>query len=73
MGPPQHEPLTGVVVTEKGNPANGVMTDIDGNFSIKASSQGTLVFTYTGFVSREVKVDGRSRIDGLKPKSRCIC
>lgn len=60
---PQHEPLTGVVVTEKGNPANGVMTDIDGNFSIKASSQGTLVFTYTGFVSREVKVDGRSRID----------
>ena len=70
---PQHEPLTGVVVTEKGSLANGVMTDIDGNFSIKASSQGTLVFTYTGFVSREVKVDGRSRIDGLKPKSRCIC
>ncbi|WP_304645038.1 hypothetical protein [uncultured Duncaniella sp.] len=32
---PQQEPLTGVVVTEKGNPANGVITDIDGKYSLK--------------------------------------
>ncbi|MDE5689557.1 MAG: hypothetical protein K2I38_02530, partial [Duncaniella sp.] len=30
---PQQEPLAGVVVTEKGNPSNGVVTDIDGNYS----------------------------------------
>lgn len=60
---PQHEVLAGVVVTEKGKPTNGVVTDIDGNFSINVAAQGTLVFTYTGFVSQEVRVDGRQRID----------
>ena len=60
---PQQEPLAGVVVTEKGNPTNGVVTDIDGNYSIKLPGNGTLVFTYTGFTPQEVSVDGRSRLD----------
>jgi TonB-linked SusC/RagA family outer membrane protein len=60
---PQQEPLTGVVVTEKGNPANGVITDIDGKYSIKVPAQGTLVFTYTGFSGQDVDVAGRSLID----------
>lgn len=60
---PQQEPLTGVVVTEKGNPANGVITDIDGKYSIKVPAQGTLVFTYTGFTGQDIDVAGRSLID----------
>ena len=34
---PSGEPAIGATVQEKGNPATGTATDIDGNFSIKVS------------------------------------
>ncbi|MFC6859921.1 SusC/RagA family TonB-linked outer membrane protein [Zunongwangia atlantica] len=55
-------PLPSVNVIEKGT-SNGVITDFDGNYEIKVSSNSTLSFSYIGFVSKDAKVDGRTTID----------
>ncbi|MCO5247402.1 MAG: SusC/RagA family TonB-linked outer membrane protein [Chitinophagales bacterium] len=51
------EPLIGVSVLVKGT-AQGAVTDIDGNYSIKdvAQSATTLVFSYVGYPSQEVAI-----------------
>lgn len=59
----QQEPLPGVVVTEKGKPANGVATDLDGNYTINVSPTSTLSFTYVGYATQDVAVSGRDKID----------
>ena len=51
----QGEPLIGVNVVEKGT-TNGNITDLDGNFTITVEKGRTLVFSYVGFISQEVKV-----------------
>ena len=51
------EPLIGATVKVKGNPGVGAVTDLDGNFSISVPSENsTLVFTYVGMKTKEVKV-----------------
>lgn len=61
---PSGEPAIGATVQEKGNPASGAATDIDGNFSIKVSStKATLVVSYIGMESQEVRLDGRTKVD----------
>ncbi|MDE7345723.1 MAG: TonB-dependent receptor [Muribaculaceae bacterium] len=60
---PQHEPLIGVAVTDKDNPSNGTMTDLDGNFTINVDPDATLVFSYTGFYPADVAVEGRSSFE----------
>ena len=55
------EPLTGVTVKEKGT-NKGVITDIEGNFSIQVSPKATLVFSYMGFAEQEVKLSGKTDI-----------
>jgi iron complex outermembrane receptor protein len=52
-------PLPGVNVVEKGT-FNGVSTDVNGKFSIKVREQATLVFSFVGFASKEVKVDDQN-------------
>jgi hypothetical protein len=48
--------LTGAVVFQKGT-NNGVVTDYDGEFSIKVSGlPATLVFKYVGFADQEILV-----------------
>ena len=47
------EPLIGVTILLKGS-ANGTVTDIDGNFSIKASKGETLVVSYIGYKTQEI-------------------
>lgn len=49
-----NEPLIGVNVTVKGNTSNGTITDINGNFKLKAPAKSILVFTYVGYTSKEV-------------------
>ena len=56
------EPLIGVSVVEKGNRGNGAVTDVNGNFSLKASPNSTLVVSYVGYKAKDVKVDGRKSI-----------
>ena len=51
------EPLIGATVKVKGNAGVGAVTDLDGNFSISVPSENsTLVFTYVGMKTKEVKV-----------------
>jgi iron complex outermembrane receptor protein len=54
--------LPGVTVTVKGG-SGGTVTDIDGNYTIQASSTGTLVFSFVGFVKQEIPVNGRDKIN----------
>jgi TonB-linked SusC/RagA family outer membrane protein len=49
------EPLIGVGVMVKGT-TTGMMTDIDGHFSVEAQSSDVLVFSYVGFETQEITV-----------------
>ncbi|SNY99518.1 TonB-linked outer membrane protein, SusC/RagA family [Flagellimonas pacifica] len=55
------QPLPGVSIVVKGT-NNGTTTDFDGNFSINAPSDGVLVFSYIGFLSQEVNINGESNL-----------
>ncbi len=59
------EPVLGATVREVGGDAtNGVITDLDGNFSIKVSSpNATLSVTYIGFQEQEVNLNGRTSVE----------
>lgn len=46
-------PLVGVSIMEKGT-TNGVVSDLDGNFKMKAADNGVLVVSYLGYSTREV-------------------
>ncbi|MBC9796555.1 SusC/RagA family TonB-linked outer membrane protein [Sinomicrobium weinanense] len=56
-------PLPGVTVLVKGT-QTGTSTDFDGNYEIEVSGQGpVLVFSYIGFVTKEVPVNDQARIN----------
>ena len=58
-----NEPLIGASVTVKGV-SGGVVTDLDGNYTIKdVPAHATLVFSYIGYQTVSVAVDGRTQID----------
>ena len=48
------EPMIGVSVLEKGT-TNGCITDLDGNFTLQVNKGATLVLSYIGYVTQEVK------------------
>lgn len=56
------EALTGVTVSIKGTTL-GTVTDIDGNYELKASRGATLLFSYVGHQSQEVRVESQSRLN----------
>ena len=58
------EPLPGATIQQKGT-SNGVITDIDGNFSISASSDATLTVSFIGFRSVEIPVGGRTALGNI--------
>jgi TonB-dependent SusC/RagA subfamily outer membrane receptor len=62
------EPLVGVSVTTKATKV-GTSTDTKGGYSIVASENSTLVFSYVGFTSKEVSIGGRSKIDVVMEKT----
>lgn len=55
--------LIGATVKEKGT-TNGIATDLDGNFTFSVSSaEAVLIISYTGYATKEVPLNGRSRVD----------
>lgn len=56
------EPLIGVSVIANQN-ANGTTTNLDGQYTIQANPQGTLTFSYVGYESQTVQINGRTIID----------
>lgn len=70
----QQKEVRGTVSDEVGNPlpvatiiikgrSTGVSTDFDGNFNINTSVGDTLLISYTGYLTKEVKVGSQSVIN----------
>jgi len=59
---PSGDPAIGATVMEKGA-STGTSTDFDGNFEIKVKSpNATLVVSYVGLETQEVKLNGRTNV-----------
>lgn len=56
------QPLTGANIIVKGT-STGAQTDFDGNFTLTADSNATLVVSYLGFVTKEVAVNGKTSLN----------
>lgn len=57
------EPLIGVNVQVKGT-TQGTSTDFDGNYELQEIEENaTLIFSYIGYATAEIEVQGRSSID----------
>ncbi len=55
--------LLGANIIEKGT-SNGTIADMDGNFSLDvASGDAVLVFSFTGYATQEVEVNGQSTLN----------
>ena len=59
------EPLIGATVKVKGS-TGGSVTDIEGNFELKAPSNAILVVSYVGYQDKEVAVRGRAIINQIQ-------
>ena len=55
-------PLIGATVMEKGT-NNGTVTDFDGNFRLNVKPGATLVVSYVGYVSQEIKAGDNVRVN----------
>lgn len=66
-----NEPLIGVSILEKGT-TNGVVTDMDGNYSISAPSRSILVFSYIGYQTIERKAAESRGVIKLKEDSQTL-
>ncbi len=55
-------PMIGLTVVVTGT-NNGVVTDIDGNYSIEVPSDASLTFSFLGFKTQVLPVESRTRID----------
>ena len=58
----QGEAVIGASVVEKGNPQNGTITDFDGKFTIKVNQGATIVVSYIGYVTQEVRATNNMRV-----------
>ena len=58
----ENEGLPGVTVLVQGT-TRGTITDVNGNYTIEVNSDEKLAFSYVGFETQIVELNGRSRID----------
>ena len=57
------EPIPGANIIEKGNPTNGTITDVDGNYTLSVFGNSVLVVSYIGYNRIEIQVKNRSVVD----------
>lgn len=55
-------PLPGVTIILKGT-TQGTSSDFDGNYSMNVPAGGVLVFSYVGFKTTELAVNGRTTLN----------
>lgn len=55
-------PMPRVTVLEKGT-NNGTLTDLDGRYSINVSDGSTLIFSFVGYISKEVQVGSQGAVN----------
>lgn len=66
------ESVIGVNITEKGT-TNGMITDLNGNFSLTVQKNATLVISYIGYVTQEIAVKGNTQFNIiLKEDSKAL-
>lgn len=66
------ESVIGANVTEKGT-TNGMITDLDGNFSLTVQKNATLVISYIGYVTQEITIKGNTNLNIiLKEDSKAL-
>lgn len=56
------EPVIGASVLQKGT-TNGIITDIDGNFTLNVPSNSTIVISFVGYKTQEIPVAGKTQIN----------
>ena len=56
------ETLVGVNVVLKGT-KTGTITDVDGNYQLNAAAKGTIVFTYVGYLPKEMTFENGKTLD----------
>ncbi|MEM7108687.1 MAG: carboxypeptidase-like regulatory domain-containing protein, partial [Bacteroidota bacterium] len=56
------EPLPGVSVVENGT-TNGTVTDVNGNYTLSVADGASIIFSFVGYATKKVPVNGRSIID----------
>ena len=65
------EPLIGVNILIKGT-STGTTTDLDGTYSLTANSGDVLVFSYTGFDSKEITIGSSTTIDVVLEEGKAL-
>lgn len=64
------DPIIGATVSVKGDNTAGTITDLDGNYFLEADSKSTLVFSFIGYETQEISVNGKTQINvSLKEES----
>lgn len=58
-----NEPMIGVTITVDGHQQTGVITDLDGNYTIKAPANATLKFSYIGFDDKKVAIGNKTTVN----------
>lgn len=65
-------PMLGVTIVVQGT-TNGVTTDLDGAYELRAAADATLLFSYVGYQPQQIAVGARSQIDvQLQPDAQSI-
>ncbi|MDR2804837.1 MAG: TonB-dependent receptor [Dysgonamonadaceae bacterium] len=58
------ESMINVTVQEKGVPANGTISDLDGRYTLSNLNENSiLVFSYVGYLTQEIKVGNQSTVN----------
>lgn len=57
-----NQPLPGVTLLLKGT-NTGASTDFDGKFSIDVPTNGTLVFSYVGYITQEIAINNQTTLN----------
>lgn len=58
----QYEPIPGVTITIVGT-TKGVITDVDGNYSIEAKSTDQLQFSFIGMQTQTIRINNRTSLN----------
>ena len=66
-----NEPLIGVSILEVGT-ANGIVTDIDGNFQLSVSEGAKLQLSYVGYETQEINVGKKTNLGVIELKPEAV-
>lgn len=59
---PDGEPVIGANILEKGTKDNGVISDVNGQFSLNVDKNATLIISFVGFKNQEISVKGKEQL-----------